>query len=398
MVRHTLLASALLVTSAGAASAHDVDTVHIELREVTANIEVQRGMLFGSAKRLEPPTNEVQDETWYGKIVRRRPGDPISSPSRSVSFAIVFDGRHATGAWFDMDADGITSDEREMKPYEYPGIPGARSFLVRIPNEGVGDGTGVLLRVLVPARPPRDRPEFRVHQVVGRTGEIPVDGRHLRALLFDGDADGVATMSSLDGLLVDLDGDGHVEVDFMSPEFASFASPIQLGTQRFRVLSVTPGGEHVVLLRTGEHPPRTYARVGEPAPEIEFMDAGSKHTLSSYRGTPVVVYFWASWCPTCRYQAEPVRDMALELHSKGLRIVGVNYDKEHEAMRSFETEQGFAWPSVSSGLDPWVDENGRNYRQNGVGVFYLIDASGILEGVYHDVSQLRSRIEGMLPD
>jgi thiol-disulfide isomerase/thioredoxin len=42
------------------------------------------------------------------------------------------------------------------------------------------------------------------------------------------------------------------------------------------------------------------ASIGEVAPAIEMVDFdGVTLTLDEYRGTPVVLNFWASWCPFC---------------------------------------------------------------------------------------------------
>lgn len=42
------------------------------------------------------------------------------------------------------------------------------------------------------------------------------------------------------------------------------------------------------------------ASIGEPAPEVRLTDfEGEEFSLSDYEGRPVVLNFWASWCPFC---------------------------------------------------------------------------------------------------
>jgi thiol-disulfide isomerase/thioredoxin len=42
------------------------------------------------------------------------------------------------------------------------------------------------------------------------------------------------------------------------------------------------------------------ARIGEPVPNIEMIDFdGEPLALSEYQGTPIVLNFWATWCPFC---------------------------------------------------------------------------------------------------
>ena len=47
--------------------------------------------------------------------------------------------------------------------------------------------------------------------------------------------------------------------------------------------------------------PGQSAASGFPAPDFTVLDAaGSKHKLSEYKGKPVVINFWTSWCPYCK--------------------------------------------------------------------------------------------------
>lgn len=42
------------------------------------------------------------------------------------------------------------------------------------------------------------------------------------------------------------------------------------------------------------------ASIGEPVPEVRLTDfEGEEFSLNDYEGRPVVLNFWASWCPFC---------------------------------------------------------------------------------------------------
>src|SRR5262245_22006874 len=62
--------------------------------------------------------------------------------------------------------------------------------------------------------------------------------------------------------------------------------------------------------------------------EFELQDLdGNPMRLSQFRGHPVIVDFWASWCPPCRKQIPELKDLYSRFHkSKGLVIIGVACD------------------------------------------------------------------------
>jgi thiol-disulfide isomerase/thioredoxin len=60
--------------------------------------------------------------------------------------------------------------------------------------------------------------------------------------------------------------------------------------------------------------------------ELQDLD-GNPMRLSQFRGHPVIVDFWATWCPPCRKQIPELKDLYSRYHkSKGLEIIGVAVD------------------------------------------------------------------------
>jgi thiol-disulfide isomerase/thioredoxin len=60
--------------------------------------------------------------------------------------------------------------------------------------------------------------------------------------------------------------------------------------------------------------------------ELQDLD-GNPMRLSQFRGHPVIVDFWATWCPPCRKQIPELKDLYSRYHkSKGLVIIGVACD------------------------------------------------------------------------
>ena len=129
----------------------------------------------------------------------------------------------------------------------------------------------------------------------------------------------------------------------------------------------------------------TDARTGQPAPAIAgtALD-GSAVDLASLRGKPVIVNFWASWCPPCREEFPLLAEKLAALGpTDGLQIVGVLFEDEPELAQQFLTDSGAAWPTID-------DPDGalaKAYRIAAPPQTYFIDKDGILRGI--QVGQVR---------
>ncbi|HEY5734351.1 MAG TPA: redoxin domain-containing protein, partial [Gammaproteobacteria bacterium] len=57
------------------------------------------------------------------------------------------------------------------------------------------------------------------------------------------------------------------------------------------------------------------------APEISSVDLdGSEVSLRDYRGKPLLLYFWASWCPVCRFEHGAITSIAEDYQVLGIAL------------------------------------------------------------------------------
>jgi cytochrome c biogenesis protein CcmG/thiol:disulfide interchange protein DsbE len=115
--------------------------------------------------------------------------------------------------------------------------------------------------------------------------------------------------------------------------------------------------------------------IGKPAPAFNLpvlAEPGKTMSKESFLGTPYLVNFWASWCPTCRVEHPVITELA-ELGV--LRVIGLNFRDE--------TADAQAW-LVQFG-DPYevslVDFDGRVSIDFGVYAApesFLVDPSGVI--------------------
>jgi peroxiredoxin Q/BCP len=80
---------------------------------------------------------------------------------------------------------------------------------------------------------------------------------------------------------------------------------------------------------------------GKPAPDFELLtDEGDKVKLSSFRGRPVVLYFYPrDDTPGCTKQACAIRDSYDDFTERGAVVLGVSPDEESSHVK-FKAKHG----------------------------------------------------------
>lgn len=75
---------------------------------------------------------------------------------------------------------------------------------------------------------------------------------------------------------------------------------------------------------------------------------GNAIDLSRFRGKPLVLNFWASWCPPCRAEMPDFSKFYQENAAKGIHLVGIAIDNA-AAVRQFLAEHPVSYPIVLGG-------------------------------------------------
>ena len=138
--------------------------------------------------------------------------------------------------------------------------------------------------------------------------------------------------------------------------------------------------------------------VGWSGPDFTMLDLGGRPvTLAALRGGPVLVNFWATWCPPC-VEELPLLDQAASELSGRITVVLLNVGEPHHVVAPFLDELGVVAPVVLR--DAREDERplaagvvpsrsvAQAYQTFGLPTTLLLDAAGVI----------RARVSGPLDE
>ena len=80
----------------------------------------------------------------------------------------------------------------------------------------------------------------------------------------------------------------------------------------------------------------------------ELIDAqGYQKLVEQYRGKPLLVNFWATWCEPCRHEYPMLNELAKQYAPQGLKVVGVSLDDDGDLilMRRFLARYSPVFPN-----------------------------------------------------
>ena len=119
-------------------------------------------------------------------------------------------------------------------------------------------------------------------------------------------------------------------------------------------------------------------RAGDQAPDFEViaLEDGQTVSLADFRGSPVLVNLWATWCGPCRFEIPYLESVYQEYQERGLKIVGVSVDSRAslDAVEQFLADKGVTYDIL---LDPDMVSTDV-FAAIGLPASFLIDAEGMI--------------------
>lgn len=121
--------------------------------------------------------------------------------------------------------------------------------------------------------------------------------------------------------------------------------------------------------------------VGENSKALDFTLSdlqGKKFSLSYFKGNVILLNFWATWCPPCRYEIPILDKIQKEYKDKKFKIIAVSLDTDVKALEDFLKNNKVSFLVLS-------DKNGNvgySYNVLAIPTSFLIDKDFIIRKIY----------------
>jgi thiol-disulfide isomerase/thioredoxin len=99
---------------------------------------------------------------------------------------------------------------------------------------------------------------------------------------------------------------------------------------------------------------------------------GKTHALSDYKGKIVVVNFWATWCPPCRFEMPSMERAQALTADNDVVFLGINVGEDADTIFTFTADYPVTFPLLMDINSEIIEQ----YPVVGLPTTYVIDTEG----------------------
>ncbi|MDD4875718.1 MAG: redoxin domain-containing protein [Dehalococcoidales bacterium] len=137
---------------------------------------------------------------------------------------------------------------------------------------------------------------------------------------------------------------------------------------------------------------------GDIAPDFQLQNLeGQTISLSNLRGNPILINFWATWCPPCRSEMPHIQDIYEEWSDTELVLLVINIGENSSKVEDFMQSNDLSFPIL---LDTRQNV-AQSYNITGIPTTFFIDKDGIIQdkviGAFSSKAQIENRLITIIP-
>ena len=93
--------------------------------------------------------------------------------------------------------------------------------------------------------------------------------------------------------------------------------------------------------------PREVPSAGTPSLDFVLTDMDGKRVdLASFKGRPILINFWATWCPPCKAEIPWFVEFAEKYKADKLAVIGISVDDKPDEIRKYAADEKINYPML----------------------------------------------------
>ena len=136
-----------------------------------------------------------------------------------------------------------------------------------------------------------------------------------------------------------------------------------------------PDAAGVQAITLSASPTGPAPRLEREAPDFSLRTLDGKEVqLSDFRGRPVWINFWATWCPPCRAETPDIQEVYENHESDGLVVLAISIGESPSTVSDYVKRTG---TTFTTGVDQ-TTSIAAQYRIVGIPTHFFIDREGVI--------------------